>query len=126
MEETTWEQVQKAWAAAGRKLSEWGVVSPRLMLAGGGLFLTLSNWGLLPSVCIFTLNHPPLFPSVCFPTNLCINHSDGAGKRAAIRIYHDHLLSGNLIITCAFDQESEPHACHESPAEVYQGEGLET
>jgi hypothetical protein len=58
MEETTWEQVQKAWAAAGRKLSEWGVVSPRLMLAGGGLFLTLSNWGLLPSVCIFTLNHP--------------------------------------------------------------------
>ncbi len=52
MEETAWERVQQAWSAVGKKLSDWGVVSPRLMLAGGGLFLTLSNWGLLPSVCI--------------------------------------------------------------------------
>ncbi len=52
MEETAWERVQQSWGAVGKKLSDWGVVSPRLMLAGGGLFLTLSNWGLLPSVCI--------------------------------------------------------------------------
>ena len=44
------ERVQGAWGAATRKLADWGLVSPRLMLAGGGLFMTLSNWGLLPSV----------------------------------------------------------------------------
>lgn len=60
MEETAWERVQEAWSAAGRKLSDWGVVSPRLMLAGGGLFLTLSNWGLLPSV-----STPSLYSSPC-------------------------------------------------------------
>lgn len=62
MEETAWERVQQAWSAVGKKLSDWGVVSPRLMLAGGGLFLTLSNWGLLPSVCISSWhrNHLPV------------------------------------------------------------------
>ena len=65
MEETTWERVQNAWAAAGRKLSDWGVVSPRLMLAGGGLFLTLSNWGLLPSVRTFKGIHGWIPPLIC-------------------------------------------------------------
>ncbi|CAL8468893.1 g8434 [Coccomyxa elongata] len=55
MEETAWERVQQAWGAVGKKLSDWGVVSPRLMLAGGGLFLTLSNWGLLPSVDVLPI-----------------------------------------------------------------------
>ncbi|BDA43110.1 hypothetical protein COCOBI_04-1210 [Coccomyxa sp. Obi] len=55
MEETAWERVQQAWTAVGKKLSDWGVVSPRLMLAGGGLFLTLSNWGLLPSVDVLPI-----------------------------------------------------------------------
>ena len=57
-EQTAWERVTGAAGAAVRKLGDWGVVSPRLMLAGGGLFLTLSNWGLLPSVraCICMLS----------------------------------------------------------------------
>ena len=49
-EQTAWEKVQEGWKKAGNQLSEWGVLSPRLMLAGGGLFMTLSNWGLLPAV----------------------------------------------------------------------------
>ena len=49
-EQTAWEKVQEGWKKAGDQLSEWGVLSPRLMLAGGGLFMTLSNWGLLPAV----------------------------------------------------------------------------
>ena len=49
-EETVGERLQAGVKKAGDKLSEWGVVSPRLMLAGGGLFMTLSNWGLLPAV----------------------------------------------------------------------------
>lgn len=68
MEETTWERVQNGWAAAGRKLSDWGIVSPRLMLAGGGLFLTLSNWGLLPSVrAPLTFMLSPLCFLTCMP-----------------------------------------------------------
>jgi hypothetical protein len=50
-EETAREKLQRAFKKVGDKLSEWGVLSPRLMLAGGGLFMTLSNWGLLPAVC---------------------------------------------------------------------------
>ena len=49
-ERTAWEKVQEGWKKVGDQLSEWGVLSPRLMLAGGGLFMTLSNWGLLPAV----------------------------------------------------------------------------
>lgn len=49
-EETAGEKLQGAFKKVGDKLSEWGVLSPRLMLAGGGLFMTLSNWGLLPAV----------------------------------------------------------------------------
>ncbi len=54
-DETTWERVQGAWKAATKKLSDWGILSPRLMLAGGGLFMTLSNWGLLPPVGFWPL-----------------------------------------------------------------------
>lgn len=53
-DETAWEQVQAAWMAAVKKLSDWGFLSPRLMIAGGGLFMTLSNWGLLPPVSFTT------------------------------------------------------------------------
>ena len=49
-EQTVWERVTGVAREATRKLTDWGVISPRLMLAGGGLFMTLSNWGLLPSV----------------------------------------------------------------------------
>ena len=49
-EETAGEKLQGAFKKVGDKLSEWGVLSPRLTLAGGGLFMTLSNWGLLPAV----------------------------------------------------------------------------
>ncbi len=45
----------------GDQLSEWGILSPRLMLAGGGLFMTLSNWGLLPAVG--ATDHAPFFQS---------------------------------------------------------------
>ena len=49
-EETAGEKLQGAFKKVGDKLSEWGILSPRLMLTGGGLFMTLSNWGLLPAV----------------------------------------------------------------------------
>ena len=49
-EETAGEKLQRAFKKVGDKLSEWGILSPRLTLAGGGLFMTLSNWGLLPAV----------------------------------------------------------------------------
>jgi hypothetical protein len=49
-EETAGEKLQGALKKVGDKLSEWGILSPRLTLAGGGLFMTLSNWGLLPAV----------------------------------------------------------------------------
>jgi hypothetical protein len=42
--------LQAGAKAVFKKLSDWGILSPRLMLAGGGLFMTLSNWGLLPPV----------------------------------------------------------------------------
>ena len=54
-EETTGEKLQAGFQKVGDKLSEWGVLSPRLMLAGGGLFMTLSNWGLLPAVRLGSL-----------------------------------------------------------------------
>ena len=49
-EETAGEKLRAGFRKVGDKLSEWGILSPRLMLAGGGLFMTLSNWGLLPAV----------------------------------------------------------------------------
>lgn len=61
-EQTAGEKVQGAWKKAGDKLTEWGILSPRLMLAGGGLFMTLSNWGLLPAVRSCT---PPLQWHTC-------------------------------------------------------------
>ena len=64
-EQTAWERVTSAAGAAMRKLSDWGVVSPRLMLAGGGLFLTLSNWGLLPSVRTHMLRHAACHLAAC-------------------------------------------------------------
>ena len=33
----------------GHAVRDW--FSPRLMVAGGGLFMSLSRWGILPSVC---------------------------------------------------------------------------
>ena len=49
-EATLLERLRGGFSAVTGKLADWGVLSPRLMLAGGGLFMTLSNWGLLPSV----------------------------------------------------------------------------
>ena len=49
-EETAGEKLRGGFRKVGDQLSEWGILSPRLMLAGGGLFMTLSNWGLLPAV----------------------------------------------------------------------------
>ena len=35
----------------------WDWFSPRLMVAGGGLFMSLSRWGILPSVCLGVIPH---------------------------------------------------------------------
>lgn len=44
-----WENIQKLGKSIGNSKN----VSPRFLVAGGGLFMTLSNWGLLPQVSSF-------------------------------------------------------------------------
>ena len=71
-EQTAGEKVEAAWKKAGDKLTEWGILSPRLMLAGGGLFMTLSNWGLLPAVRLAHL--------LCSGKHIaCLEKSDTSG-----------------------------------------------
>ncbi|KAK9815609.1 hypothetical protein WJX72_006739 [[Myrmecia] bisecta] len=47
--------LQTVGSAVVRKLASAGVLSPRLMVVGGGLFITLSNWGLIPMVDVLPL-----------------------------------------------------------------------
>lgn len=47
-----WDDVQQVMKKVASRASELGLLSPRFLLAGGGLFMTLSNWGLLPQVRI--------------------------------------------------------------------------
>ena len=49
-DDNLWTVIQQQAQRTGKQLSEWGILSPRFLLAGGGLFMTLSNWGLLPQV----------------------------------------------------------------------------
>ncbi len=76
-EQTAGEKVQAAWKKVGDKLTEWGILSPRLMLAGGGLFMTLSNWGLLPAV---RLAHLPCSGKPV----ACLGNSDTSGCDASV------------------------------------------
>lgn len=54
-DEGLWTSFQQRVRQAANRLRQSGVLSPRLLLAGGGLFMTLSNWGLLPQVGTDTL-----------------------------------------------------------------------
>ena len=66
-EETAGEKLQGAFKKVGDKLSEWGILSPRLMLAGGGLFMTLANWGLLPAVRYpISADNAEVYVAVCW------------------------------------------------------------
>jgi hypothetical protein len=60
-----WERLRGGFSAVTGKLADWGVLSPRLMLAGGGLFMTLSNWGLLPSVRLCSSSSEPAVTCLC-------------------------------------------------------------
>lgn len=40
------------------------MISPRLMLAGGGLYMTLNNWGLIPEADVLPLDQ---FNQTCAP-----------------------------------------------------------
>ena len=40
------------------------MLSPRLMLAGGGLYMTLNNWGLIPEADVLPLDQ---FNQTCAP-----------------------------------------------------------
>ena len=40
------------------------MISPRLMLAGGGLYMTLNNWGLIPEADVLPLDQ---FNATCAP-----------------------------------------------------------
>ena len=74
-DESLWELAQRSARRAGKQLSEWGVLSPRFLLAGGGLFMTLSNWGFLPQVraaCCFQSCSLPV-PSCDAPFDLLVS-----------------------------------------------------
>ena len=46
------------------RVQDAGVISPRLMLAGGGLYMTLNNWGLIPEADVLPLDQ---FNDYCAP-----------------------------------------------------------
>lgn len=57
-DESLWNITQRGSQRLAKQLARSGSRFPQLLLAGGGLFMTLSNWGLLPQVGLVCSSNP--------------------------------------------------------------------